>query len=200
MKYGLYIVVMLSCLACQAADKAPSKDDLKRAQKSFQRAIELQKAGKIDDALEAATAASALVPGNLEYLTAREMLKLQMAGNFVQRGNQLADKGNNAEAAGQFRASLAIDPANAYVQQRLRDVSPPENPEHEHILQLLASVDQIAVTPKPGKASFHVRGDTRALYTQIATAFGVSLVYEQSLSARQVRFDVQDVDFYTAMK
>jgi general secretion pathway protein D len=205
MKCGLYIVVLLFCLACQATDKGkphtgPSKDEIKQAQKNFQHAIELQKAGKIDDALEAATAAAALVPGNLEYLTAREMLKLQMAGNYVQRGNQLADKGNNAEAAGQFRASLAIDPQNAYVQQRLRDVSPPENPEHEHILQLLASVDQVEITPKPGKASFHVKGDTRALYDQIAKAFGVSLVYEQSLSPRQVRFDVQDVDFYTAMK
>jgi len=203
MKYWLLIVVLLFCLACQAADKAhegPSKDDLKQAQKSFQRAIDLQKAGKIEDALQAADAASVLVPGNLEYLTAREMLKLQIAGNYVQRGNQLAEKGDNAEAAGQFRASLAIDPQNAYVQQRLRDVSPPENPEHEHILQLLASVDQIEIAPKAGTASFHVKGDTRALYDQIAKAFGISLVYEQSLTPRQVRFDVEDVDFYTAMK
>src|SRR5205814_9352583 len=142
---------------------------------------DLQKAGKIEEALDAVTAASTLVPGNLEYLTAREMLKLQMAGNYVQRGNQLAEKGNKAEAASQFRASLAIDPQNAYVQQRLRDVSPPENPEHEHILQLLASVDQVEITPKAGNASFHAKGDTRALYDQIAKAFGVSLVYEQSL-------------------
>jgi len=198
-------MVLLFCLACLGADKpktheGPSKDDLKHAQKDFQHAIELQKAGKLDDALEAVTAASILVPRNLEYLTAREMLKLQIAGAYVQRGNQLAEKGNDAEAAGQFRASLALDPQNAYVQQRLRDVSPPENPEHEHLLQLLASVDQIEVAPKPGKASFHVRGDTRALYDQIAQAFGISLVYEQSLSPHQVRFDVQDVDFYTAMK
>src|ERR1700694_3223515 len=113
MKSGLSIVVVLFCLACQAAGKAhegPSKDDLKHAQKDFQHAIELQKAGKLADALEAATAASTLVPGNLEYLTAREMLKLQMAGDYAQHGNQLAEKGNNAEAAGQFRASLALDP------------------------------------------------------------------------------------------
>ena len=205
MKCGLYIVVLLFCLACQATGKdkshtGPSKDEIKQAQKNFQHAVELQKAGKIDDALEAATAAAALVPGNLEYLTAREMLKLQMAGNYVQRGNQLAEKGNKAEAASQFRASLAIDPQNAYVQQRLRDVAPPGNPEREHILTLLASVDQVEVVPKPGKATFHVKGDTRALYDQIAKAFGVSVVYEQSVTIRQVRFDVQDVDFYTAMK
>src|SRR5207248_9284992 len=127
MRYRLYIVVLLFCLACQGADKSPSKNELKRAQKDFQHAIDLQKAGKIEEALEAVTAASTLVPGNLEYLTAREMLKLQMAGNYVQRGNQLAEKGNKAEAASQFRASLAIDPQNAYVQQRLRDVAPPGN-------------------------------------------------------------------------
>jgi type II secretory pathway component GspD/PulD (secretin) len=199
MRRRLYIVVLLFCLACQAADKSPSKDELKQAQKSFQHAITLQKAGKIEEALEAATVAATLAPGNPEYLTAREMLKLQIAGGYVQRGNQLAEKGNKAEAASQFRASLALDPQNAYVQQRLRDVSPSENPEREHILTLLAAVDQVEVVPKPVKASFHVRGDTRALYEQIAQAFGISLVYEQ-ITPHQVRFDVQDVDFYTAMK
>jgi type II secretory pathway component GspD/PulD (secretin) len=200
MKYRLYIVVLLSCLACLAADKSPSKDELKQAQKKFQHAVDLQKAGKIEEALEAATAAAALVPGNPEYLTAREMLKLQIAGSYVQRGNQLAERGNNAEAASQFRASLAIDPLNAYVQERLRDVLPSENPEREHILTLLAAVDQVELVPKPGKASFHATGDSRALYEQIARAFGISLAYEQSMTPHQVRFDVQDVDFYTAMK
>jgi len=64
----------------------------------------------------------------------------------------------------------------------------------------LASVDQIEVVPKPGKASLHVKGDTRALYDQIGRAFGVSMVYEQAMQSHQVRFDVQDVDFQTAMK
>ena len=196
----LSIVVLLLCLACQAADHSPSKEELKQAQKDFQRAIELQKAGKIEDALEAANAAAALVPGNFEYLTGREMLKLQVAGTYAQLGNQLAEKGSNPEAATQFRAALSLDPQNTYIQQRLRDVLPPENPEKEHILTLLASVDQIEVVPKPGKASFHVKGDTRALYDQIGRAFGVSMVYEQTMQSHQVRFDVQDVDFYTAMK
>ncbi|HEV2987291.1 MAG TPA: hypothetical protein VG759_02530, partial [Candidatus Angelobacter sp.] len=200
MKRWLTIVALLFCLACQGADKSPSKDELKQAQKDFQRAVDLQKAGKISEALEAATSAAALAPRNLEYLTAREMLKMQLAANYVQRGNQLAEKGNNVEAAQQFRASLAIDSQNAYVQQRLRDVSPPEDPEHEHILKLLASVDQVEVVPKPDKASFHVKGDTRALYDQIGRVFGIAMVYEQSLTPHQVRFDVQDVDFHTAMK
>ena len=196
----LSIVILLLCLACQAADRSPSKEELKQAQKDFQRAIELQKAGKIEDALEAANAAAALVPGNFEYLTGREMLKLQVAGTYAQLGNQLAEKGSNPEAATQFRAALSLDPQNTYIQQRLRDVLPPENPEKEHILTLLASVDQIEVVPKPGKASLHVKGDTRALYDQIGRAFGVSMVYEQAMQSHQVRFDVQDVDFQTAMK
>jgi type II secretory pathway component GspD/PulD (secretin) len=203
MKYWLSIMTFLVCLACQAIEtphSGPSKDDLKQAAKNFQHAIELQKAGKLDEAFQAATAATSLAPANVEYATGRELLRLQMAGNHLQRGNLLAETGNNAGAAEQFLAALAIDGQNAYAQQRLRDVSPPENTEHAHILKLLASVDQIQITPKPGTASFHVRGDTRALYDQIAKAFGVSVVYEQTLTPHQVRFDVQDVDFYTAMK
>ncbi len=200
MMFRLSILVLMFSFACQASDHGPSKEELKQARRDFQRAIELQKAGKIEDALEAANAAAALAPGNFEYLTAREMLKLQVAGNYAQLGNQLAEKSNNPEAAAHFRAALALDPQNTYLQQRLRDVSPPENPEKEHILTLLASVDQVEVVPKPIKASFHVKGDTRALYDQIGRSFGVSMVYEQTMQSHQVRFDVQDVDFYTAMK
>src|SRR5689334_21301838 len=102
MKCWLFILVLLLSLVSQAADKSPSKDELKQAQKDFQHAVDLQKSGKIEEALEAATAAAALAPRNLEYLTAREMLKLQLAANFVQHGNQWAEKGNEVEAAKQF--------------------------------------------------------------------------------------------------
>ena len=194
----LILFLSLSVTLTFAQKPHASKKDRKAAEQEFQRALELQKSGKVDDALLAASHAAELVPGNPAYITAREMLRQQIVGSHLERGNQLAEAGNNAGAAAEFREALAIDPGNTYLVQRFRDVSFPDDPDHRRIVQLLASVDQINLEPKPGKANIHVRGDARALYSQIGTAFGVTMQFDQGLNSRPVRFDLDDVDFYTA--
>jgi Flp pilus assembly secretin CpaC len=58
-------------------------------------------------------------------------------------------------------------------------------------------VDQINLQPAPGKKSFHLQGDTRQLYNQIGTAFGIFMQFDQNLNSRTLRFDLDNVDFYT---
>jgi tetratricopeptide (TPR) repeat protein len=201
MRFWLFIVFLSVNLAATAAEKGTvhvPKKDRQAAEKEFSKALELQKAGQLDDALQAIGEAVQLVPGNIEYLTAREMLRQQLAGNYLSEGNHLALTGNKAGAAAQFRAALSIDSENSYAQQRLHDVTP-EDPERQQTLELLASVDQVRVAPALGKKSIHVRGDTRSVYTQIGQAFSVSVQFDQGLSARSMRFDLDDVDFYTAI-
>src|SRR5262249_42857748 len=45
---------------------------------------------------------------------------------------------------------------------------------------------------------FHVRGDTRSVYAQIGQAFGVNFRFDEALTTRTLRFDIDDVDFYAA--
>lgn len=202
MKYWLSISLLLSCLLCAAAEKkprsGPSQHDLKLAQKSFQHALDLQKDGRIEEAFAEASNASQLVPANPEYMTVREVLRTRIAGAFIDRGNLLAEIGDTKGAAAEFKQALAIDPQNGFAQERFHDMTP-DDPEHQHVLQLLASVEDVNVKPKPGKQNFHIHGDTRALYEAIGRAFGISLTYDPSVSGRQVRFDVDGLDFYTAM-
>jgi len=196
------LVVLLSAsgLAADRPESSVSKKDRQAAEREYKRAVELQKSGQLERALQAAAQAAELFPGNTTYVTAREMLRQQIAAGYLDRGNALAAKGDLAGATQQYRQALAIDPQNSYVMQRLRDVSPAQDPYRQRTLQLLASVDQIDLVPSSGKASIHVRGDTRALYTQIGQAFKVSFVFDQSMSSRAVRFDLDDVDFYTATR
>lgn len=163
----------------------------------FARAQQYERSGRNEEALAAASQAVKLAPANAEYLEAREMLRQQVVAGHLDSGNRLAEVGENAAAAAQFRAAIAVDPDNSYLQQRLRDVSPDDN-EERRTLQLLAAVDPVEMTPAPGKKSFHVRGDTRALYTEIAKAFNLNAQFDESLTPHTVRFDVDDVDFYTA--
>lgn len=175
-----------------------SKKDRQAAEKEFKRATELQKSGQLVDALQAVSQAIQLFPGNAEYVVAQEMLRQQIVGGYLERGNHLAQAGDNRAAAAQFLGALRIDPQNTYAQQRLRDVSPPEDPDRRRTMQLLASVDEVQLAPSSGTRSIHVRGDTRSVYTQIGQAFGVTFRFDEAMSSRQLRFDIDDVDFYAA--
>jgi Flp pilus assembly secretin CpaC len=207
MKIWFAILSLFFCLACMAADKPKSvatplvsKEDKKNAEKEFKNAQDLQRAGKPDDALIAVLKAQELMPGNVEFMTMGEMLRQQIVGDHMEAGNHLAAAGDPVGAAQRFRMALAIDPQNAYAAQRLRDVEPPDgDAEHKHVLQLLASVDQINLQPQPGRKNFHLQGDTRQLYTQIGAAFGISMEFDQNLASRVIRFDLDNVDFYTAI-
>src|SRR5579884_449579 len=202
MKKCFAILSLFVCLACMAADKPKSaaEKDPPDAEKVFQAAVELQKEGKPQDALGAITQAIQLAPGNVQYLTMREILRQQIVGEYVEQGNHLAAAGDNTGAAQRFRSALEIDPQNAFVAQRLRDVAPPDgDPEHHRIMQLLASVDDINLEPTPGKKSFHIQGDTRQAYTQIGNAFGITMRFDQSMNSKSLRFDLDNVDFFTVM-
>jgi general secretion pathway protein D len=201
MKLWLVICVLFGCLVSMAPQQPQDKistSDQKLAEKDFHQAQDLQKSGQMKEALESATAAADRVPGNPKYLTLRELLREQLAAKYLERGNLLAQLGDSAGARAQFQSALALDPANAYVQQRLRDVAPP-GPAEEKRVQMLASVDQTEVMPAAGRHSFHLQLDTRALYEQIGKAFAVSVQFDSTLTPRQVRLDVDNVDFQTAM-
>ena len=200
MKWIIAILVLFLSLAGFAEDRAPSvsKKDQKMAEEEFRRAEDLRKQGKIEEALLAATSASQLVPGNSEYALTREMLKQQIVSDYLEKGNKLANAGDHEGSAAQFREALARDPNNSYVQQRLRDVTgTDENPEKTRIMQLLASVNNIDLQPAPGKKNIHAGPDMRSVYTQIGQAFGIEFIFDQSITNRQLRVDMEDVDFYT---
>lgn len=201
MKLLASILAVFLCLPGLGAEKTKSavpKRDREAAAADFKQAMEYEKQGKTEDALMAASQAAELDPANPEYVMARETLRQQIVSLRLDSGNRLARIGDNAGAAAEFRRAIEIDPGDTYPQQRLRDVSPAEDPEQRHTLELLASVDQITLRPQPGKKNLRLQGDARMVYTQIGQAFGVYMTFDQSLTSRPIRADIDSVDFYTA--
>lgn len=203
MKVAFAILSLFLCLVCAAADQQKpvvSKQDKKLAVKELKEAVDLQRDGKPEEALEAATLAASLVPVNMEAITLREVLRQEIMGKHLDQGNKLASAGDTSGAIREFQAAHQIDPQNAFVVQRLHDVSPPdEDEDHKHALELLASVDEINLQPAPGKRNFHIQGNTQQVYTQIGTAFGIIMLFDPGMTTRLLHFDLENVDFYTAM-
>jgi hypothetical protein len=52
--------------------------------------------------------------------------------------------------------------------------------------------------PRNGNSNLDLRGDTKAVYEQLANAFEIQVVFDPDLTVRNVRLRADDVDFYTA--
>ncbi len=210
--------MLLFAVACLAADnpaapvfsvcsesagapacKAPTKD-LKTARQSFSRGLKAAQAKNMDEAFAQFDNATRLVPQNIEYLTAREMARQQLVGLHLERGNTNLQTGRQVEALAEFRIALNMDPQNEFAQQRLRDALGPPPIKTSGAPQVVASADALAVQPQPGRHDFHYRGDSRGLFNAIASAYGLTVIFDDTFPARRVRFDMENVDFTTAIQ
>lgn len=181
-----------------AAACSVSKADLKRGQEDFSRALQLQKLGKTQQAFDSADAATRMVPSDIEYLTTREILRQQLVLGHLNAGNDLLLAHNSDRATTEFRQALALDPSNEFAQQRLRDALPPISSNLSR-MTFADSPGELRVRPKAGLHSYHYRGDARGLIQQLGRDWGLTAEFDDSVTNKQLRFDVDDVDFARAM-
>lgn len=178
-----------------------SKHVLKQAQREFARGLRLQKDGKSGEAFSAFDSAAALVPRDLEYATAREVMRQKIVYDRVQDGNTLLLEHKEIAAAAQFREALKLDPDNTFALQRLEDSTSFKAPASARGIRVVDDPGELRLEPRTDvRGSYHFRGATRALYETIGATFGVTPQFDDSVSSRQVHFDIEDVDFRTAMR
>jgi len=178
-----------------------SKRDLKEARTVFAKGVKLQDQRRTEEAFAQFDTAARLVPQNMQFLTAREVVKAQLVFNHVQRGNILMLENARAQAAAEFRKALDLDVDNQFVRERVAEASRELAPALPQALPVrVADSGEIHLEPRDGRATFHYSGESRGLFAELSEAFGVSLQFDDSVQARQVRFNVDDVDFFTALK
>jgi len=178
----------------------PSHQELKDAKAAFAKGLKLDHEKRREEALDQFEKAAHLAPRDVEYVTAREMTRQQLVYDHLQRGNEAQLAGRQVEALGEFRAALQLDPGNHFAQSRLNDALGEWAPKVPSVTQIVAETRETRVQPDQVRADFHYRGDSRTLLNQIASAFGLKIVLDDSVTSRQVDFDVDQVDFYTAMR
>ena len=194
-------LAVLPCAQTVAGDSCnPSPADLKKSKAAFSKALKLQKAERFDEAFEQFDTAARLVPKNLDYLTALAMVRQQLVFDHLQRGNENLTQGRLVEAQAEFRSASSLDPENEFAQQRLRDSLEEWRPKATGTPRVVAESSELRVVPNAGSHDFHFRGDSHALLTEVAGAFGVAAEFDESVPSRRVHFDIDGVDFYTAMR
>ncbi|MGC2323700.1 MAG: type II and III secretion system protein [Terriglobales bacterium] len=178
--------------------EAPAKD-LRAAASAYWRGVKLRDKD-LARAYKEFTEAARLVPANVDYISARELARAALEQRHIENGNRLMAAGKPTDAVGEFRAALDLDSGNSFAQQRLNDALGPAAPELSKNLRLVERSDPVELAPHPGRVDIHYRGDSRGFYEMIARSFGIKITYDQSFTARAVRFEVEGVEFAKAME
>jgi general secretion pathway protein D len=178
-----------------------SKKDLKDARSAYSRGMRLENSRQFKEALVQFDEASRLAPQDPQFISARELVKAQLVFDHVEHGNALLSENMPPEAAAEFRAALELDPDNQFAQQRLEEATRVAAPALADGLPPVADSSEILLEPtKNERATFHFRGDVRALFVELGSTYGVTPQFDDSVASKQVRFHVDDVDFPTALK
>jgi general secretion pathway protein D len=183
-------------VSCEA-----SKDDLKAARKAFDKGMKLQGQQRPEEAFVRFDEATRLAPQDMKFLTAREVVKAQLVFNHIERGNVLLLADARMRAAAEFRAALDLDSDNEFARERLEEATRSIVPALPFTAPIqVADSGEIHLEPKDGRATFHYTGDVRGLFAELSAAYGVTAQFDDSVQARTVRFNVDNVDFFTALQ
>jgi tetratricopeptide (TPR) repeat protein len=179
----------------------PTKHDLKLARAAFDRGVKLNKHERLEEALAQFEEASRLAPQDMHFLTAREMVKAKLVFDHIEAGNKFLATDARLRAAAEFQAAVNLDPDNSFAQERLAEATRQTEPRPvRHPVALAEESEPIQLMPSDERATFHFEGDIKELFTQLAAAYKMSVQIDDSLAAHAVRFNVDKVDFLTALR
>src|ERR1700691_722198 len=139
-----------------------TKKQAEEAKKQFQAGVKLKEKGHLDEAFTKFTSASELDPTKLDYVTAREFTRQQLAYEALQRGNKAMLENNDIVAMAEFRRALEYDATNTFAMHRLRDAIP-ETDTPTRPVSIVEQSAPIELQPTRDHHDFNFRGDARAL-------------------------------------
>lgn len=182
-----------------------TKQEKKQARQAYDRGRKLETENHLDEAYKEFDQAAKLSPQNLQYLTARELVKAHLVFDHIEQGNKLlASESQNSlaqiQAAQEFHAALTLDPENQYARERLQDATVESVPFRRVLPERLLNAGEIHLQPSNDLATFHYTGDVHGLFDMLTAAYGMKAQYDESVQNRRVRFDVDNVGFFTALR
>ena len=199
--------LLLSLLLCQqlpAQAQSPSqlqattvRPDPKRAQKAAERGGKAEAAWRFDEALAAYDEAARYAPQDAAIVERGAALRSKLVRAYVEAAERDALAGRLDQATEELGTALQVDPGNTIVQERLAQLKAMDDEPRTKPKSGISGMPKLQ--PQPGKRNLNLRGDTRTVYEQLASLFGVKATFDPDLAGKSVHLQVDDVDFSTAM-
>ncbi len=192
-------VQMPACPAPPGVACVATPEDVKAARKAFQRGLRFRDQDRNEEAFDQFDHASRLVPNNVEYATAREVVKQKLVYDALERGNRFLLDRQQVEALAEFRTALELDPKNQFAVQRLRDALGDDLPRPSRAIRLVAAADDVQLKPRRGRIDLVFRGNSRDLFEKIASTFKYRVFFDDSFPTRPVNVNLPRLTFRQAM-
>ncbi|WP_158748750.1 hypothetical protein [Acidobacterium sp. S8] len=161
--------------------KALDKNDLREAEKQFNRAVKLD-------------------PGNPQYSNALAITREHHLTQLVQDASKQRLLGHDDAARAMLAEAYLIDPKNPVVEQHIDELAR-DAERNENAIVMPATEDAappVRLAPATGGQSFHLRSPESEVLRQVLTAYGISPMFDTSVKSQMVRFDADNVDFTQA--
>ncbi len=174
-----------------------AKPDPKRARKAAEQGERAEAAGQLQEALAAYEEAARYAPEDIQLASRAEALRAKLVRTYADAAERDALAGNLDQATEDLGAALAIDPANAMVMERLRQVKSMGDGSTPKTMPEIPGLPRLK--PQEGKRNLDLRGDTKTVYEQLASIFAVRVTFDPDLIVRNVRLSLNDADFQNAV-
>ena len=176
---------------------APVRPDAKRARKAAEQGEKAEAAGRLEDALASYEEAARYAPKEIAFAERAAALRSKLLRSYADAAERDAIAGRLEQATEDLAAALAIAPSNPDVLERLRQIKSMADETRPKAVPTIPDLPRLK--PQTGKHNLDLRGDTKTVYEQLAGIFGVRVTFDPDLTVKNVRLNINDVDFNNAV-
>jgi hypothetical protein len=184
----------------QKLPSPPRKQDVKKGKEAYKQGVKLEQGGDWQAAYDAYSDAVDWDPSSHEYLVRQAVAKGQVVQMKVDLAEREAVSGHFSSALHALRDAMQLDPSNRTIRERLTEMEALDPARARQIVAEPMMMPAVQLDHRPGKQSFHLRGQTESAYQEIAQRFGVEVAFDVDVRQVPVQLDLQDMDFATALR
>ncbi len=170
----------------------------KLAKKYAEAGARAEATGDYNGALEAYEQAARYAPFDVTLVGKAAALRGKLVRDYVDDAERLAAEGNLDGAAKNYALAIHVDPTNAILMERMKQMESMHEEETERPDEPARGLPKLV--PEKVTRSFNLRTDLRNAYEQVASSYGIKAAFDPELPARNVRLRLDNVDFDTVMK
>lgn len=146
------------------------------------------------------TRAVALDPARQDYALALDFARQAHVSTLVQQAARARIQNQPTRAEALLAEARRIDPQNDLVTQHTPDPPTPRSRFEPVATPDSTFAPPLQIQPAPGPKDLHLRGETREVVTQVAAAYGIKTVFDDSVSGTPpLRFDLDASPYTEAM-
>lgn len=185
--------------AASAKKHHASHRDRIRAQQAFMRGAKDLQRDQPRAAMADFARAAQLDPSESRYAASISVARQRLVYDLVQQAEKAKLLGQLDESRADIQEAYRLEPDDPVVAQHVDELAASAAGPASQGPQLSAAMaPPIELHPQPGRHSFHVRTNERALISQVFAAWGIHPTIDQSVGAAVVPYDLDDVTFAQA--